>query len=463
MMLFIAILLVSLYASGMMMTHQIRGTYEDEVSDQLKTMAGELAETVVHYQDGEISREILQGTIERKADGSQNVIWVILSDGTLLSAGTLMPGLRQPTAEEIENYFPEMMAELAKGNIVTQTSEQNNLLRTPAITLGMAVQGDGISYVFVNRYTSALNASLRSVYRQIMLSVAIAALVATVLTYFFTRNMLRPLAVVSKGANQLSQGRFDVGLEVRSQDEIGQLARTFNTLALDLAKYEQTKDSFVANVSHELRSPLTSMQGLLQGVMDGTIPQEESAHYIDVVLGETKRLNILINDLLDLARMQAGQFPVEIEKMDINETIRRVLITFESKIDAKHLDVEVEFEHDCEMVYADANRIYQVIQNILDNAIKFVPEKGLLRIASVTSGGHAYISINNSGKPISQDELSMLFDRFYKADKNRPRTVEGTGIGLSIVKKIIEEHHQKIWVESDKATGTTFTFTLKLL
>ncbi len=462
MMLFMAIILISLYISGAMMSQSMRESYRSETEKALVSIAEDSTARIAIYHAGYGTLDDLNLELKLKANYNQDLIWWVRTDGKVYLYGDISSDYTVDS-EKIQEYFNEMAGQLNQGETVKIETEEQNFFSTPVMTVAkpMLDTERGNEYVFVHRKISVLNDALMAIYRQIVLSVAISAVLAIFLTYVFTRYMLRPLTIVTKGARQLSRGHFDIWLEVRSKDEIGQLADTFNSLATDLKKYQQTRDTFVANVSHELRSPLTSMQGLVQGVIDGTIPEDETLHYLNIVLDETKRLNKLITDMLELSKLNSGQFPLKTEEIDVNELIRRALITSESKIDVKNLMVEVEFEDEREIAIANKDRIIQVIQNIMDNAIKFADYGGRLHISTRSDASSVYVSINNTGEPIPRSDLPYLFDRFYKGDESHTRVKEGAGIGLSLVKRILEEHKQRIWVESDRIGGTTFTFTLR--
>ncbi len=468
MLLFLVVITISMFVSGIMTSQMMRDAHLSESATQLESSAENLVTWVQFYNryPNVVAKEQLRNQIALEAVAGRSIIWMVDEEDNIfrVDGSEDEQHTHSLTEEEIVNYYFNMLPDLKEGKVVKTMETDSDLLKTPVITVGVPVlneDGEYTQFLFAHRRIDALNDSLTAIYRQIVLSIAISMALGIVLTYILTKSMIRPLTILTKGVKQLARGRFDIWLSVKSKDEIGQLAETFNTVAQDLQKNEKTRESFVANVSHELRSPLTSMQGLVQGVIDGTIPQEEHIHYLGVVLDETRRLNVLINDLLDLSKLESGQFPLEINKIDINEMIRRTLIVFESKIDVKNLMVEIDFEKDKEFVMADANRITQVVNNLVDNAIKFADYGGRLRIGTHCYDKSVFISVNNSGEPINRESIPYLFERFYKADKSHTRVKEGTGIGLSIVKKILEEHRQKVWVESDRIGGTTFTFTLK--
>jgi len=449
MLLFMSTIVVALFIAGVMMSQLVKAGYLRDSENQLKNVAEDINSSMLYYDAGIFTRQDVARMVASKAAGNNVVIWIISSDGRPLMTADLEQTV--VTQSEVAQAFQKMIDLMKQGNTVKWETWENNVFNTPVMTVGkpVIVSGEIQSYILVHKRINELNASLIDIYRQIVLSAAIAAALGIVLTYVFTRNMLRPLKVVSTGAQMMAKGNFDIYLEVHSRDEIGQFADSFNSVARELKKYESTRQSFVADVSHELRSPLTSMQGLVQGVLDGAVPEEEQKHYLGVVLDETRRLSLLITDLLDLTKIESGQFPLDIREIDINEMIRRSLVLFESKITGKKMNVEVLLSEGRVIVYADPNRMAQVLQNLIDNAIKFADEGGRLRIATLETDASVFVSINNSGEVIPREDLPYIFDRFYKADKARSRAREGTGIGLSLVKKILEEHRQKIWVESD--------------
>ena len=393
-----------------MMSQVVRNAYLDDSKQQMTATADDVENFVNLYSKGVLSFSQLNEQIAAKAKADNNAIWVINSNlfGWLMEDPS---GRTSVTKEEIQTYYEDMITELNKGNTVRKITEANNVFNTPVLTVATPVVSGGqiVGYVFVHKQVYEMEQSLMAMYRQIVLAAGISAALGIVLTYIFSKSMLRPLSVVTLGARQLAKGDFDIHLRVSSKDEIGQLAYTFNSVARDLKKYEASRESLIANVSHELRSPLTSIQGLVQAALDGTIPKDEIDHYLEVVLDESKRLNLLITDMLDLAKIESGQFPMQMERIDIGELIRRVLISFESKISAKKLEVEAALMEEKIYVLADMNRITQVLHNIMENAIKFVPENGTLRVSDEVHGDSVWVSVNHSGEPIPSGEHSLYF------------------------------------------------------
>lgn len=236
-----------------------------------------------------------------------------------------------------------------------------------------------------------------------------------------------------------------------------------NITADEYARLEQIRKSFVANASHELRSPLTSVQGFLQAVLDGTVSEEDKEKYLNIALSETKRLNSLITSMLDLSRLDSGKNPLVLTKFNINDIINDIAAKFEPALIKKALQINVEFSRNNCYVYADKDKIIQVITNLVDNAIKYSPAYSRIILTTSIHENKVYVTVKDFGYGISKKDQMLIWDRFYMTDKSRsPVKTKGSGLGLSIVKKIIDEHGEVIWVESSRGAGATFIFTLTL-
>ena len=332
---------------------------------------------------------------------------------------------------------------------------------TVSVKKTMSLYGEDC-FIIVSFKEASFSDTMASCRMEILLMMLLALLICVIAVYASTERMLEPFMRINSIVQRYSKGDFNVRIPLTGADEATQLARSFNTMADQLNDLEETRKSFVANVSHELRSPLTSIRGFLEAMHDGTIPAEEYDKYIDIVLSETKRMTVMVNDLLDLARIESGKTAIHLEIFDINELIRRTLITFEARIRDNRMDVEVKFAQEQYHVEADSAQISQVLRNLIDNAIKYTPEGGRLRLATYAVRREVYVVVQDSGQGIPEEDIPHLFDRFYKVEKaHTPTKQSGTGLGLSIVKKIIDRHGQTISVQSSKGKGTSFTFTLK--
>ena len=295
------------------------------------------------------------------------------------------------------------------------------------------------------------------------LLVSVLALIGTgVVSYYSAYRVIHPFVDMNHAVQCYSRGDFSTRIRVEGRDEAAQLGKSLNEMAEQLRGLEDTRRSFVANVSHELRSPLTSMKGFLEAMQDGTIPPENYPEYLGIVLNETRRMVTLVNDLLDLARIESGTIQLSYEVFDINELIRRTLLTFEARLNENEMEMDVRFAQEQCMVFADPTQIGQVLRNLIDNAIKYSPKGRTLCVSTYSMRKTVYVTVRDNGIGIPQEDVPHVFDRFYKVEKaHTPTPQMGSGLGLSIVKRIIESHGQSITVRSARDRGTQFTFTLE--
>ena len=296
---------------------------------------------------------------------------------------------------------------------------------------------------------------------------AVGVMIISVLAMgFFTRLQSHPLQEMAKKARAFGHGDLDARVRITGNEsrEMEELAIAFNNMASSLQKNEYSRQEFVANVSHELKTPMTTIGGYIDGILDGTIPPERQRHYMQIVSDETKRLSRLVRSMLDISQLQSeGGIPAEkMSRFDVSECVGRMLITFEQKILSKELEVEVDFPECPVYTVAQQDYISPVVYNLLDNAVKFCPPNGILSLKIKESGSKIYVSVGNSGETIPPEELSLLFERFHKMDKSRAENREGWGLGLYIVKTIVGLHGEDISVTSLDGK-TEFTFTLPLM
>ena len=295
-------------------------------------------------------------------------------------------------------------------------------------------------------------------------SLLVFALCVTVLS-LFARHSSRPLNELNRAAVAFGHGNLDTRVEIdpAAPKDVQELALSFNNMADSLQKSEYRRQEFVANVSHELKTPMTTIAGFADGILDGTIPAQKQEYYLQLISQETKRLNRLVRSMLDVSKLheQEGIPDEQKTQFDITDCVGRVLLTFEQKILSKKLDVQVDFPDYPLYTSAQEDQIVQVIYNLLDNAVKFCPEEGVLGLQITEQGSKIYVSISNTGPTIPPAELPLVFDRFHKIDKSRTER-DGWGLGLYIVKTIVCAHGEDLSVTS-KDDKTEFTFTLPLI
>jgi signal transduction histidine kinase len=313
--------------------------------------------------------------------------------------------------------------------------------------------------VFIHTRAQVVEAGYQNLLWQVLLGAGIAVLLAGISVFLITRQLTKPLKSMAYAAGEMARGNFDARAKENGVTEMRDLAASFNSMAGQLKRTEESRREFVANVSHELRSPMTSIQGFLEGMQDGTIPPDEHPRYLKIVGDEAKRLTKLIADLLDLSRMEQGEAKPNYQDFDINEMIRRALIRRMSDIDRKLLEVDVDFLKDQCYCWGDSDRIEQVVVNLLDNALKFTPEKGKIAWRTREEGRQVFITLTDNGSGILPQDQPHIFERFYKADKAHT-SGKGTGLGLSICRRILEAHGQTIRLLPTER-GAAFEFTLE--
>ena len=334
------------------------------------------------------------------------------------------------------------------------------------VSVPIRAEDSFVGIVMVSSPTQAINQILSKISNMFLTAAAFVVLAAVIAVGIYARKESRPLRDMAKAANAFGHGDLEARVKVDedASEEMAELSLAFNNMASSLQKSEYQRQEFVANVSHELKTPMTTIAGYIDGILDGTIPPQRHTQYLRIVSDETKRLSRLVRSMLDISQLQTeGGIPEE-KKMhfDLEEVLGSVLITFEKKINDKHLDVEVDMPDHPVYTFANRDYITQVIYNLLDNAVKFCPQGKSLGLKIAMAGSKAYISISNEGDTIPPEELSLLFDRFHKLDKSRSQNRDGWGLGLYIVKTIVCSHGENISVSS-KNGRTEFTFTMPLV
>ena len=349
------------------------------------------------------------------------------------------------------------------GNIVKIEDGFKEYFSTPVLTIGYPIEILGqIQYaLFIHTPMPLILQTIDEVRNIILKVVGITASLALIWIYIISKQMTKPLKEMNTVAKQIASGQFDKRLEVTGQDEIAELGLSLNHMATELDKIEENRRKFIANVSHDLRSPLTSIQGFITALLDGTIPKDNQEKYLNIVLGESRRMITMTNTILELSKMEEGATPIRKVCFNLSTMIKGILAAFESVAKERHIQVELDLQEDEPYVKADIDMIARVIQNLLDNAFKFVNEQGLIRVTTSLKNGKMIVSVANSGEPISDQEQKDIWNRFYKGDASRGRYKKGLGLGLVIVKEIIKLHDETIEVISKEGELVTFSFSLE--
>ena len=319
-----------------------------------------------------------------------------------------------------------------------------------------------VGYVVASAPASALRGLIKTVIKLYLLAAVVPIIVMFFALYAMTYRLTKPMKQMSEAARAMAQGDFSRRIPVTSDDEIGQLAASFNQMTNALVQLEGMRRSFVANVSHELKTPMTTIGGFIDGIIDGTIPPERRDHYLGIVSGEVKRLSRLVQTMLDLSKLESGEFALKPEEFNFRELLLNIVLSQEQRIENKNITVEgLESTQDIE-INADKDLIHQAIYNLVDNAVKFTEPGGTMSFSLTAQQHYMTFSVTNTGTGIPRESLPLVFERFYKVDKSRSANKNGTGLGLYIVKTIIKNHGGNIVVSSRENEYTTFTVTLPL-
>lgn len=382
-------------------------------------------------------------------------IWLLNADGTLLvdSADSFM----ENPDTIIEAFDPTDMGSsyYTLGDFYGLFSEDTLTVVTP-ITYNFRPRG----YVLIHMPMSMLYAERDGLLNVTYLTLLLIFALSLMILAAFTVTVYRPLKKITEAARQYAQGNFKYEPEIYGEDEIGQLAATLNYMAHELNDTDEYQKKFVANISHDFRSPLTSIKGYVEAMLDGTIPPEMQEKYLKIVLMETERLNKLTSGLLTLNSFDTKKNRLDITDFDINTVIKNTVSSFEGRCTERHISIELLFDAREQFVSADMGKIQQVVYNLLDNAIKFSPNDSQITIETTLRHEKVFVSVKDQGIGIPRDSMKKIWERFYKTDTSRGKDKKGTGLGLSIVKEIITSHGEHINAISTEGVGTEFIFTL---
>ncbi len=340
-----------------------------------------------------------------------------------------------------------------------------NRFNESSMTYGIVIKnamGGNNTIIYASSKMSSINSFLTDLFKFYLISTAIPLVLLFIVQYFITYNSMRPLYDISEAIESMVNGDFTKRIKTKSKDEIGELANSFNLMAEALERTEYTRRSFVANVSHELRTPMTSIGGFIDGILDGTIKQEDQKKYLKIISNEIKRLSRVTESMFNMAKLEAGQQHLNLQYFDISKMIIEIFISKEALVSAKNLSVNGLEKFKKTEVYADYDLMYQVIYNLCDNAVKFNEDNGYIALSLTKTENEVEFSIRNGGVIIKKNDIPYVFERFYKGDKSRSYKKESTGLGLYIAKTILDFHGGKITPNASTDTYTQFDVFLPL-
>ncbi len=445
------LVILATFVPSMTMEHLIR-----EKANSLYSEATLIANTYArNLYNSEISLEAVKDQLDALALYLDSSVQIINPSGRLI-LDTNMPidveneviiQAFDPTVTGVSFYVIDNFFD---------TYPQNVLSVIAPITANYMVKG----YVAIHMEMSSINESCNNLLNISYVTLIILFLLSLIILIFFTEIVYLPLRKITYATEQYATGNMHYEFTLDSEDEIGYLAACLSYMASEIARSEDDQKKFVANVSHDFRSPLTSIQGYLEAMLDGTIPPELYEKYLNIVLNETQRLTKLTNGLLTLNNLNTRGMLLDITDFDINQVIRSTAASFEGTCLKKSIAIELILTDDIMYVTADMSKIQQVLYNLIDNAIKFSHHNSVIKVETTERKNKLFVSVKDTGIGIPKEDLKLIWDRFYKSDLSRGKDKKGTGLGLSITKEIIHSHNEHINVISTPGEGTEFIFSL---
>ena len=487
-----SVLICSLVIFGIIMSTIISGRWESEKQQQLADNAHIVADRMNAYiipvpmQSGDLGvnptikyvltdagKEKLRSTLGILSSSCGADIFIVDAQGTTVICSEEYLHADTPDNEEFRCRHQKTSISRQVINSAARVKEYRTtdrlggiydqshfIVAVPFATMGNDGIEHTVGFVFVASSASTISEFRGDIIRTVFFAAVIAASISFLMVYMLTYKQVKPLRQMVYAARKFSDGDFTTRIDFKSENEVGQLADALNDMGAKLAESETINRSFIANISHELKTPMTNISGYVNGILDGTIPYEQQDRYLRIISDETKRLARLVRSMLDLSRIDSGAMKLKKQRFNLSEVIFQALLSFEHRIEEKHIDIQGLDELDIITVNGDADLIHQVLYNLFDNAVKFTNEGGYIRVSATVQNKVVTVSIANSGIGVSTEELSHIFERFYKTDKSRSFDRQGVGLGLYIVKTIVTLHGGRIHAEGSEGNFCNIIFTL---
>lgn len=435
-------------------------TFEHLLNEKAAALYKEATLISTHYADNFYRASLEAGDVRDQLEAidtfTQAAIWIINPDGELLYNSTDTSVDEQNTVV-IQHFNPtDTGSDYYMVGRFYGSFEEDVLSVFSPINSNFRVQGYVVMHYSIENIERSRDSLMNIYYMALLIMFVLSLLVLLV----FTIVVYRPLRKITRATEEYADGNLTHTIEVNKDDEIGHLAASLNYMASELSKGEDNQKQFIANVSHDFRSPLTSIKGYIEAMEDGTIPPEMMGKYLKIVLNETERLTKLTNSLLSLNNLNTRGMHLDISDFDINAVIKNTAATFEGTCKAKRIRFKLVLCGEKLFVTADMGKIQQVLYNLIDNAIKFSEQGSDIKLETSEKNDTVFVSVKDSGIGIPKESQKLVFDRFYKTDLSRGKDKKGTGLGLAITKEIINAHHENINVISTVGVGTEFIFTL---
>lgn len=438
-------------------SHLLEARLEKSITSDIYQTAHRIAESdLVRHNITSANVESVQNTLSLAANYPDTIIWIINSNGQIILSTRKDISPDHPI--DLDGFDPASW-----GSNYYQIGDfygyfhDSRLSTIAPITEHLNTRG----YVAVHYLMSDLYQSRSSLLWIIQLLFVITYLMTAVLFFFYSFYIRKPLYAITKGASEFANGNLSYQIPVKSENELGYLASNLNYMADKLNRNGEYQRQFISNISHDFRSPLTSIKGYVEAMIDGTIPVEMQEKYLKIISYEAERLEKLTRGLLTLNELDIHKRMLNIQDFDINQIIKSTAASFEGTCTTRQILLELILSGQTLYAHADLEQIQQVLYNLLSNAIKFSPDHSTITIETTEKNGKIFVSVKDHGIGIPKSSLNRIWERFYKIDRSRGKDQKGTGLGLAIVKEIISAHGQHINVISTEGVGTEFIFTLE--
>ncbi len=416
-------------------------------------------------RQGEQLNSILAGTGEEQWENQITELERLLNARILVHRVTPEQAAalnRQDLSPYGEEHLVNDLAEIMSGEIVSRKKHYTPIMNTDVVFVGrpLILEGEIGGFILLFSPLTEIGETLGLVNRVILIHALGGILLAVLLIYLVSRGITRPLGRLEQAARQMARGSFSGRVNIGGRDELARLADSFNNMAGRLARHEEVRSELFTDLSHELRAPVTTVQGFLQALQEGVVPEAERQQYLELAFKEAGRLSGLVNDLLELAKLQSGEIIFNKMNLSLPELVRETVKVMEPLFDAKRVSLDCEAEKGEGTVFADADRLKQVLINLLENALRYTDRGGTVRVAVSSDSGWIEVRVEDSGCGIPPEELPFIFEKFYRVDRSRGLSSGGRGLGLHIVKKLVEAHGGQVAAESAPGEGSSISFRL---
>ncbi len=457
--------MVILIAGAILLNTGLSYLYKSYIIDKNYEEMLELAENFVNnisdsFEGGAVNESKIIREMKSIEQYGKITTWFLINKDTILTTDIRGRGdliLNEIRNNEINEVIDTKKPIFREANYnFTQNSKQYTLIYPIKYLKNYDI------VLLLNKSLPNINKATAEGTRYSFLTIFSVFIYAYIMIIVSTGRLTNEIQILNSGVKEIAKGNYDAKLKVERNDEIGELSRNLTQMATSLKEVETTRRKFISNISHDLRSPMTSIKGYVNGIIDGTIPPDKRLIYLSRVSDEAERMTKLINDILELSKVQNAEITVNKKETDINALIIGILDSFEGRINDKNINVEINFSETYK-VLCDEDLMFRVINNLIDNAIKFVNERGTIEINTEKRDKKLIVGIRNTGSHIEDSVKKKIWQRFYKIDDSRGIEKASSGLGLSIVKEIIDLHGEKIDVYSSEEDGTLFVFTLETM